>query len=290
MDLRTHLQAPPSAPEGIDLLALCQKLLTNAIRPVLKEVNITGALGHIAGAFFSSGSSRGQSTLDVIPTPDVVAQETLKGMKEAQKSMKRGVDNAAGCCLLAKDSCLRNCLHAGADKYCNTDDNQILLRSSICEGLLDKRVKRYRGECCACGGWSRPVLEHVRLKKGYGGLVLYYTKTSASGNKGATKKIRLRKVRYDRDALSCLLEDERGRKRKEAMFRMPAISDVATEDKRLPLKDWWAAIAPGVEPSQNWVELRVSAAGDDVSESSEDESAPSSPVARKKSVRFEEEW
>ena len=42
----------PSAPEGIDLLALCQKLLTNAIRPVLKEVNITGALGHIAGAFF----------------------------------------------------------------------------------------------------------------------------------------------------------------------------------------------------------------------------------------------
>ena len=63
-----------------------------------------------------------------------VAQETLKGMKEAQKSMKRGVDNAAGCCLLAKDSCLRNCLHAGADKHCNTDDNQILLRSSICEG------------------------------------------------------------------------------------------------------------------------------------------------------------
>ena len=46
LDLRTHLQAPPSAPEGIDLLALCQKLLTNAIRPVLKEVNITGALGH----------------------------------------------------------------------------------------------------------------------------------------------------------------------------------------------------------------------------------------------------
>ena len=73
LDLRTHLQAPPSAPEGIDLLALCQKLLTNAIRPVLKEVNITGALGHIAGAFFSSSSSRGQSTLDVIPTPDVVA-------------------------------------------------------------------------------------------------------------------------------------------------------------------------------------------------------------------------
>ena len=58
LDLRTHLQAPPSAPEGIDLLALCNKLLTNAIRPVLKEVNITGALGHIAGAFFSSGSSR----------------------------------------------------------------------------------------------------------------------------------------------------------------------------------------------------------------------------------------
>ena len=82
LDLRTHLQAPPSAPEGIDLLALCQKLLTNAIRPVLKEVNITGALGHIAGAFFSSSSSRGQSTLDVIPTPDVVAQETLKGMFE----------------------------------------------------------------------------------------------------------------------------------------------------------------------------------------------------------------
>ena len=54
LDLRTHLQAPPSAPEGIDLLALCQKLLTNAIRPVLKEVNITGALGHIAGAFFLS--------------------------------------------------------------------------------------------------------------------------------------------------------------------------------------------------------------------------------------------
>ena len=119
--------------------------------------------------------------------------------------------------------------------------------------------------------------------------MLYYTKTSASGNKGATKKIRLRKVRYDRDALSCLLEDERGRKRKEAMFRMPAISAVATEDKRLPLKNWWAAIAPGVEPSHNWVELRVSAA-DDVTESSEDESAPSSPVSRKKSVRFEEEW
>ena len=74
------------------------------------------------------------------------------------------------------------------------------------------------------------MLEHVSLKKGYGGLVLYYTKTSASGNKGATKKIRLRKVRYDRDALSCLLEDERGRKRKEAMFRMPAIS--ATSRRR----------------------------------------------------------
>ena len=85
-----------------------------------------------------------------------------------------------------------------------------------------------------------------------------------------------------------MLEDTRGRKRKVAMFRMPAISDVATEDKRVPLKEWWAAIAPGVEPSQNWVELRVSA-GDDVSESSDDESAPSSPV-RKKSVRFEEEW
>ena len=25
LDLRTHLQAPPSAPEGIDLLALCNK-------------------------------------------------------------------------------------------------------------------------------------------------------------------------------------------------------------------------------------------------------------------------
>ena len=51
LDLRTHLQAPPS-PERRRLVALCQKLLTNAIRPVLKEVNITGALGHIAGAFF----------------------------------------------------------------------------------------------------------------------------------------------------------------------------------------------------------------------------------------------
>ena len=65
-------------------------------------------------------------------------------------------------------------------------------------------------------------------------------------------------------------------------------SEVATEDKRLPLKEWWAAIAPGVEPSQNWVELRVSAA-DDVTESSDDDEAPASPV-RKKSVRFEEEW
>ena len=117
---------------------------------------------------------------------------------------------------------------------------------------------------------------------------MYYTKTSASGNKGATKKIRLRKVRYDRDSLSCLLEDKKGRKRKEAMFRMPAISDVATEDKRLPLKDWWAAIAPGVEPSQNWVELRVSAA-DDVSESSDEDEVLSSPV-RTKAVRFEEDW
>ena len=71
------------------------------------------------------------------------------------------------------------------------------------------------------------------------------------------------------------------------MFRMPAISDVATEDKRLPLKEWWAAISPGVEPSQNWVELRVSLA-DDVTESSEDE-APASPV-RTKAVRFEEDW
>ena len=70
LDLRTHLQAPPSAPEGIDLLALCQKLLTNAIRPVLKEVNITGALGHIAGAFFSSGGSRAVWTSNFgRPTP-----------------------------------------------------------------------------------------------------------------------------------------------------------------------------------------------------------------------------
>ena len=71
------------------------------------------------------------------------------------------------------------------------------------------------------------------------------------------------------------------------MFRMPAISEVATEDKRLPLKEWWAAIAPGAEPSQNWVELRVSAT-DDVSESS-DEDEVLTPV-RTKSVRFEEEW
>ena len=70
LDLRTHLQAPPSAPEGIDLLSLCQKLLTNAIRPVLKEVNITGALGHIAGAFFSSGASRAAWKSNVgRPTP-----------------------------------------------------------------------------------------------------------------------------------------------------------------------------------------------------------------------------
>ena len=77
----------------------------------------------------SAHRSRGQSTLDVIPTPDVVAQETLKGMKEAQKSMKRGVDNAAGCCLLAKDSCLRNCLHAGADKYCTVWKSKFTARS-----------------------------------------------------------------------------------------------------------------------------------------------------------------
>jgi len=269
--LRTHLQAPPSAPEGMDLLTLCQKLLTSAVRPVLKEVNITGALSHVMSGMFSTG--KGRASVDIIPTPEEVAQETLKAMKDTELRMKRGVDNVAGCCLLTKDSCLRNILHAGADKFIHEADNRILLRSSLAEGLLDKRVTRW-----TCRGWSRPVLEWVVLKKGYGGLVLYYTKKTKRGFEGATKKIRVRKVRFDRDSLQLLLEDKGGKRRKCVMFREAPLGEVATEDQRLPLSQWWAAVAPGVAPGQDWVVLPIGAGGASSDESSDDEAPLASPA------------
>ncbi|KAH8096084.1 hypothetical protein JL720_3434 [Aureococcus anophagefferens] len=53
LDLRTSLQAPASAPEGLDLFSLAKTFVFCAVRPVLREVNVGAALGHIASGFFA---------------------------------------------------------------------------------------------------------------------------------------------------------------------------------------------------------------------------------------------
>ena len=105
-----------------------------------------------------------------------------------------------GATTLAKDAVLRNLVQAGANKYVSEADNVLMMQTPLVEGFLDKTVERLTG----LAKYSRHSVTFVwgRLVKHKEHLVLLYTKKTAQGFQGATKKIYLGRVCFKKERIS----------------------------------------------------------------------------------------
>ena len=113
----------------------------------------------------------------------------------------------------------------------------------------------------------KPTLEWCVLKKHEGHLTLFYTKKNEQGFRGATKKVRLRKARYDAKykRISVLVEkkpkgkDAGGHGKKILHFSPTKYKGeaVGTEQK-VSIMVWWEIICPN-QPvgTLDWVDLEA---------------------------------
>ncbi|KAH8076245.1 hypothetical protein JL721_237 [Aureococcus anophagefferens] len=193
-----------------------------AVRPVLREVNVGAALGHIASGFFAGSNPAGAGTS---------AAAAARGLVDAARGAGGTMVHTS---TLAKDAVLR-AVHHNADKYVDERDNALMLETALAEGYLDKAVERLSG--CRLG--RRPwVLEWCVLKQHDGHLTLFYTKKNDSGFHGATKKARLSEVRYDAsEGQFCVLVTKLGKRKKILHFRASKFRGAAT-DKVLAVGEW----------------------------------------------------
>ena len=251
LDLRNHLQAPPSAPEGLDLFTLAKTFVLKAIAPVLGEVNISAALGHIASGIFAGTNPAGS-----LGAPS--SKVALDAARAMTASANAASDTMVNTATLAKDAILR-AYHEGADKYVDERDNDLMLETALAEGYLDKSVERLTGAFRHKRPW---VLEWCVLKKHDGLLTIFYTKKNESGFHGATKKARIRRVRFDPDAAKfcVLVAGKNGKKKKILHFRESKFKG-DSEDKVLSIHAWWNEIVPQAEglderpAAAGWVDL-----------------------------------
>ncbi|KAJ1462401.1 hypothetical protein M885DRAFT_505209 [Pelagophyceae sp. CCMP2097] len=181
LDLRDHLQGGERCPDGISLWTLARLVVVHAVRPVLSEVDVFGAVGHIlAGVFEGARRTARRSDIDAAAT-----------ILASTSSAVHKIDRKAA----ALKDLVQGAFESSAAKYLTSHDSEALMRPAHFHGLLLKATKRtstFRTNT------SYSKLNHVELRVSEGRFVLFYTKKDAqSGYKGATKKFVPSSAKFD---------------------------------------------------------------------------------------------